>query len=45
LIRFPESFVIRNKASLADQLASLLECGDVQSDRVVAAARIGPAGR
>src|SRR5213083_1879416 len=34
LIRFPESFVVRNEASLADQLASLLECGDVQSDRV-----------
>jgi len=45
LIRFPESFVVRNEASLTDQLASVLQRDDVQSDRVVAAARIGPAGR
>src|SRR5438445_11462738 len=44
LIRFPESFVVRNEASSTDQLARPVECGDVQSDRLVAAARIGPAG-
>ncbi len=45
LIRFPESFVVRNEAALTDQLASVLQRDDVQSDRVVVAARVGPAGR